>query len=672
MCRRAAGSDTPVAPIWRDVAHGHEPEHGPPALRPPPGKRLRTLGAVLPLLLILEAASAAADTPPPAHVGSAACTDCHAAEAAAWAASDHALAWTAPSETTVLGNFDNATFEHGGHTTRFFRQDGRFFIETDGRDGVRRAYEVVGVAGIDPLQQYLLSPEPGRTQVYDIAWHVDASRWYPVFPGASPPPGDGFHWTGPYKSWEARCAECHATGYRRNYEPGTRAYAPEMVEKGVGCEACHGPGASHVAWAADPATPVTPGLARHGLTVDLAASAGDEIWVCAPCHSRREAFADGLPTPGTNYHDAYSLALLREGLYHADGSILDEVFETGSFLQSKMYARGVRCTDCHEPHSGRLRAEGNAVCSQCHGPAGNPRFPTLPAALYDDPSHHFHAPGSEGAQCAACHMIARTYMGVDDRRDHAFRIPRPDLALEILAPNTCNACHTDRSAAWAAAEIAVRFPDSRHRGAHFATTLAAARWSTEAQAGALLALAADTDAAGIIRATALELLVPVADPARAAQARPLLTDADPLVRAAAASVQRGAPAAQRLAHLLPALEDPVRAVRIAAAKAMLEALSYPPSAEAAVALQAALADWAAALSARADFPETHLQIGGAALTSRNWPLAISAFREAVALDPQLVDAWAMLVRVLEAVGDEPAADRARDAAREANPAVSEP
>ena len=109
---------------------------------------------------------------------------------------------------------------------------------------------MVGVAGWHPLQQYLISPEPGRTQAFDIAWDVEAGRWYPVFPGDPPPPGDGFHWTGPYKSWEARCAECHATGYSRNYAPETRTYAPEMAEIGVGCEACHGPGSAHVA---DPA-----------------------------------------------------------------------------------------------------------------------------------------------------------------------------------------------------------------------------------------------------------------------------------------------------------------------------------------------------------------------------------------------------------------------------------
>jgi predicted CXXCH cytochrome family protein len=629
------------------------------------------LAALLTLALTAGAAPAAEmpapEQPPPAYLGSAACADCHAGAAEAWSTSDHALAWTLPSEATLLGDFDDTVFEHGGQTTRFFREDGGFFIETEGPDGQRRAYPVVGVAGIDPLQQYLLSPEPGRTQAYDIAWDMTGGRWYPVFSGDPPPPGDGFHWTGPYKSWEARCAECHATGYTRNYAPATRTYAPKMAEIGVGCEACHGPGAAHIAWAAAPDSWTRPaGLTDHGLTVDLAASAGTEIEQCATCHSRREPHADGNPVPGTPYHDAFTLALLRDGLYHADGAILDEVFEMGSFLQSKMYARGVRCSTCHEPHSATLRAEGNAVCTQCHAPAGNPGFPTLRPALYDDPAHHFHEPGTAGAECRSCHMLPRTYMGVDLRYDHGFRIPRPDLAAETGAPDACTSCHADRDAPWAAAEVASRFPDSGRRGPHPSTIIAAARWSPEAQAGDLLSLATDREAAGILRATALDLLATVADPTIADHAAPLLIDPDPLVRAAAATLQRGLPPEARAVRLVPALDDPLQAVRIAAAKALLGA---PTAADPATAAAQARAgnEWRASLYARSDFPETHLQIAGAALTTRDWAFAVRAFREAVSLDPQLVEAWIMIARIEAALGDVAAARRTVDDALVANP-----
>ena len=92
-----------------------------------------------------------------------------------------------------------------------------------------------------------------------------------------------------------------------------------------------------------------------------------EIETCAQCHSRRSQIADGYEA-GKPFLDYYRPALLSRPLYHADGQQRDEVYIWGSFLQSKMYARGVTCSDCHNPHSGKLRAEGNAVCATCHLP----------------------------------------------------------------------------------------------------------------------------------------------------------------------------------------------------------------------------------------------------------------------------------------------------------------
>jgi predicted CXXCH cytochrome family protein len=611
---------------------------------------------------------AGADTPD--YVGSAACAACHAEVSADWNGSDHARAWTLPDESTVLGDFDNATFTHAGQMTRFLRDGDRFLVETEGPDGVRRAYDVVGVAGIDPLQQYLLSPEPGRIQAYDIAWDVEGARWYPVFPDQPAPAGEGFHWTGPYKNWDGRCAECHATGYARNYSPATDSFAPQMAEIGVGCESCHGPGAAHVAWAADPDPPplsaaLAPVGLTVGLTVDLGASQDAEVMQCLTCHSRREAMADGNPVPGSNYHDAFSISLLRPGLYHPDGTILDEVFEGGSFLQSKMNAMGVRCSDCHDPHRADLVADGNAVCTQCHSPAGNARFPSLPLRVFDGPDHHFHPEGSAGAQCVSCHMIERTYMGVDERRDHSFRIPRPDLA-GTGSPDACTDCHTDRTAAWAAAEIAARFPGGAHRTSHFASAFAAARFSPQPDATNLLDIAVATGLPGIVRATALELVGDAVGDEIVGRIVPLLADPDPLVRAAAAVALRPVPPDERLALLRPLLSDPLRSVRHAAVRALLDAVALP-EASSDPAFTAALAEWQSALSRRADFPETHLQIGGAALTMRNFELALAAFRRAVSLDPQLVDAWSVVVRLQAAMGDQDGAAQSLARALRANP-----
>jgi predicted CXXCH cytochrome family protein len=376
-----------------------------------------------------------------------------------------------------------------------------------------------------------------------------------------------------------------------------------------------------------------------------------EIQTCAGCHSRRQQLDADSPPPGSRFADHYIVASLREGLYYADGQILDEVYVYGSFLQSRMYARGVRCTDCHDPHSGDLVAEGNAICTQCHGPAGKPGFPTLELATYDSPDHHRHATGSRGAQCVSCHMAARTYMIVDPRRDHAFRVPRPDLSAKLGTPNACTGCHDDKSDAWAAAQVAGWYPEGRAGTPHFAETFAAARKSIDARTGdALIAIANDRQRPAIVRATALDHLSTVADPTLADRVALLLEDENELVRRAAVVVQDAAPGPVRAQRLVPLLADPLRMVRIAAGRSLvgLPIARLPDRTRRA--MQAAVGEYQRSLLATADFPETQMNLAGLAFGFRNLPAAKEALRTALAMDPQLGDAWLMLARVAAAEG----------------------
>jgi predicted CXXCH cytochrome family protein len=618
--------------------------------------------AILVGLAVFGTGLSLAQSPPdvPRYVGSQACTDCHGAISDAWSKSHHALAWQTPDASNVIGDFNDARVEHNGITSRFFRRGDEFVVETDGPDGKLKDYEVKSIAGIEPLQQYLLEVEPGRLQALDLSWDATANRWYHLYPDQDLKGGNGLHWTGPYKNWSARCAECHATGFEKNYRPQTRSYASTQAEIGVGCEACHGPGEAHLAWAEEPeayAAKSQSRLSDKGLTIAFTPNeAQTEIQQCAGCHSRRGPFGDQSPVPGTPFHDAYRLALLRDGLYHADGTIQDEVYVYGSFLQSKMHKKGVRCSDCHDPHQADLKASGNGVCTQCHSPAGNTRFPTLKKASYDDPTHHFHDPGSAGAQCKSCHMIERVYMGIDGRRDHSFRVPRPDLSDETGAPNACTDCHNDKKAAWAAAELERRFPDSKHRGPHFSQVFAAARRDPTTQIDKLIELALDAKLPAIVRASALDLLRS-AGPETATRAERLLRHPDPLIRAAAIDLQTSMPMPERLRRLEPLLNDQTKLVRIAAARALIGVPRSLIKRSVGPALQAASTEWQKSLMAKADFPESHMAIGGSALALRNPRAALQAFGEAVRQDPQLIDAWIMLARIRLLLRDR---DGARD------------
>ncbi|WP_269583456.1 multiheme c-type cytochrome [Roseibium sp. Sym1] len=631
---------------------------------------------LLPALLCLWAGIAVAQAPStgtssPDYVGTATCSGCHVNETAAWKTSHHAQAWMEPGPDTVDGDFGNADFTARGRTTRFFTENGDYFIETEDAPDGSRTFKVIGVAGIAPLQQYLVETEPGRIQSFDVVWDQEEKRWYHLYPDQELKPSDGLHWSGPYKNWNARCAECHATGFQKNYSQRERNYSSRQAEIGVGCEACHGPGEAHVAWARDRETYAAspfPGTGESGLLIGFTKALPEtEIQQCAGCHSRREAFEDGNPLPGTPFHDAYRLSLLRNGLYHADGQIQDEVYVYGSFLQSKMYAKGVRCTNCHEPHSGQLKAEGNAICTQCHSPAGNDAFPTLSKKPYDNPSHHFHETGTAGAECKSCHMIERTYMGIDGRRDHSFRVPRPDLSARLDTPNACNDCHADKSASWAEAELEKRFPDSPHRGSHFGEVLAEARQNTGVRSDDLLAIAQQTSLPGIVRASALELLLPSATPALAGDAAALIQDPDPLVRAAAVALQQHAPTPERIQRISPALSDPAKAVRLAAARLVATArISHMPDALSQAAARAT-GEWQQSLANKADFPEIHLVLGGTALVMRNAQAAVAAFEEVTRLDPQMVNAWVMQVRIKLAIRDIAGAQLSLQKALLANP-----
>ena len=606
----------------------------------------------------------------PNYVGSETCTSCHADETAAWRGSHHALAWTQPTPETVLADFNGTEFSHDGMHVAFRIEDGTYFATVTEKNGEAKDYRIHSVAGVEPLQQYLIETEPGRIQSFDVAWDVLEERWYHLYPEQDLPPDDAFHWTGPYKNWNARCAECHATGFEKNYSPIERTYASTQAEFGVGCEACHGPGEAHIPWA-DPALVYNAGdwvsVGDTGFTMDFSKGAETTIQQCASCHARREPFLDGNPLPGTSFHDTYRLSTLRPGLYHPDGQILDEVYVYGSFLQSRMYARGVNCTDCHTPHSAELKAEGNAVCTQCHSPAGNPDFPTLTAANYDDPSHHFHAEGSDGAQCKSCHMIERDYMGIDGRRDHSFRVPRPDISVSLRTPNACSDCHADKLASWAAKSVEQWYPDGRHTQPHYAQSLAPGRQSPLANIENLLAIASHSEFPGIVRASALDLLSQVATAEVADLTETMLSDPDPLVRAAAVPLQRSAPDNMTVTRLTPLLTDATRSVRMAAAKEYLGLQILRMPSGLGDNLNQAMSEWQETLTAKADFPEVQLVIAGVGLTTRQFDAALSAFSEAVKMDPQMVEAWTMMVRIHVAFGNRQAALATVDEAIAANP-----
>jgi predicted CXXCH cytochrome family protein len=346
--------------------------------------------------------------------------------------------------------------------------------------------------------------------------------------------------------------------------------------------------------------------------------------------------------------DTHSPALLDDVLYFPDGQIRGEVYVYGSFLQSRMYQAGVRCTDCHNPHTAGLKATGNPVCTQCHNPAGNPRFPSLQAKLYDDSRHHFHPSDTPGAECVNCHMPERNYMVVDPRRDHSFRIPRPDLSEKLATPNACTGCHEDQDNAWATQQLSEWYGE-RPRQPHYGELFAAVRAGDSSQIAALTAFANDTQQAAITRATAMTLLTP-SDPAQLRALQQGLQASDPLLRYAALRGLSQLPLPeQRFNYLAPLLNDPLAALRSEAAVALGEVPTAQFDEPQRAAFEQTLSDYRATQQSLTDvMPGAHLNL--AVLDAEQSQLAMTHYQAALALDPYFLPARFNLVTLYNNAG----------------------
>ena len=597
-----------------------------------------------------EPPAAPATTPTATYVAETTCRNCHEAAFDAWSSSHHAHAMERPSAASVRGDFDDARFESGGARYRFFRRDGDYFVETAGADGTPTEFRIAYTFGWEPLQQYLVEFDGGRLQALTAAWDTEAGEWFDLaaeFPADTPAaPGDPLHWTGREYNWNFRCADCHSTDLKRNYDAEADRYDTTFSAVNVGCQSCHGPGSEHIDWLSRgrPATVPT-----AGLVVDV--SAGLEVETCARCHSRRRSITRAY-VAGEAFLDHYVLELLDEGLYFPDGQIHDEVFVYGSFLQSRMHRQGVTCSDCHEPHSGELLAEGNAVCTACHNETPPERFSTIRPLAFDSPAHHFHEAGEAGSFCVDCHMPARTYMSVDPRRDHSFRVPRPDLAAVTGAPDACSGCHADRDAAWAAERIAEWHGPGRRSEPHFGEAIALGRRGAPGAGEALASLAGDPDQPAIARATAVEMLQSYLSERTAPALIAAFDDPDPLVRIAALQALAAAPPDGRIELAGRLLDDPVRAVRIAAARILAP---LPPEAflgDRRAPYQRASEDYLASEEAVAERPEAHLNLGIYWTERGDAEAAEQAYEKALSIDPGYIPAMINLAELHRSTGRE--------------------
>jgi len=606
-------------------------------------------GIVLLCMAVIAAAdwySALPATAKAGYVGRETCVQCHRTQANQWHGSDHDRAMEIPSEASVLGDFKDASFSRFGVTTRFFRRDDKYLVNTEGPDGELHDYEIKYTFGVRPLQQYMVEFPDGRVQVLRVSWNTEKNEWFYVTPPDVTDerilPGDPLHWTGFAQNWNTMCAECHSTNVQKNYDPKTNTYQTTFSEIDVSCETCHGPGSMHVELAESHSLFWD---RRHGYGLpDLkGGGATNLVETCAPCHSRRSAIHPDYHA-GKKFLDHYEPALLQPGLYHADGQILDEVYVYGSFVQSKMYSQGVRCTDCHNPHSLKLKFEGNRLCTQCHLPG-----------KYDSPTHHHHT-DPEATQCVNCHMPSKDFMVVDGRRDHSLRIPRPDLSEKLGTPNACNDCHTkpEESPAWAAKAVREWYGDKRPDDPHYGVAIAAARRGDPEGVDLIQELLRRRKTPAIVRATAVDLLRHYQTDETDKMVRRALDDKNPLVRAAGLDALTNTSLAEFILEVSDKLKDPIRLVRLAAARRLVGDATQLLQAPYDELLEQAVKEYREGLDALLDRAGTHLNLAALSQALGKSKASQESLRTAIKLAPYLSGVRDQLATLLEQSGGDQA------------------
>ena len=593
----------------------------------------------------------------PKFVGKESCIDCHKIAYDLWTGSDHDLAMDYANDFTVRGDFNNAEFEYKGQIHKFYKRDNRYYVYTDGPDGNMQEFEVKYTFGVHPLQQYLVEFDGGKLQTLPLTWDTITSSWYhmaeAVYPDEEVDHTNWLHWTNQAQNWNGMCADCHSTNLKKGYDINTETFNTTWSEIDVSCEACHGPSSEHIKWAnlPDMARPMN---TNFGLVVQTSNIDNKRyVDLCARCHTRRTSYKD-YDFDWSDLLDHMNPQLIREPMYFADGQILEEDYVFGSFTQSRMYMEDVKCNDCHDVHSGKLVLDGNALCLQCHR-----------SDVYDTYDHHFHkyigesslnvvdkfdkeSKVGEGAQCINCHMPGRYYMGVDYRRDHSFRVPRPELSDELGTPNACTQCHGNESNQWAASYTTKWY--GMGIKPHYGMTLAAGHRSDPEAFEKLKKLANDDLYPVIVRATALSLIGENYTDSSRIVLKNSLKDMESLIRYTAIH-HFPLTSMEDVDDLIPLLNDPVKAVRfeVAVVLSLVPEEQFPEKSKRA--LKNALEEYREAMEYSADFAASRHNLGNYYSNISDPAKAIDQYKAAIKIDDLFYPAKVNLAMIYNQQGE---------------------
>jgi len=504
------------------------------------------------------------------YVGSQKCQSCHPKEYSNYLLSDHFHAMDSALPRSIRGDFNNSFFVYYGDTSFFYKKGAQYYVRTKDSTGKKKDFLISFTFGWQPLQQYLVSFPDGRIQALPFCWDTrpkekGGQHWFHIYGKEKILPGDELFWTDVNQNWNYMCADCHTTDYFKNFDVSNNTFHSSWSEGTVSCESCHGPASNHLEWtqkkyANDSLKGFAINLASEKLNWKLDTTKGiaypDKIVqnttlieTCARCHARASRITD-FYFHGQPFLQTHIPSTINTQSYYIDGQIKEEDYEYGSFLQSRMYAMGVTCINCHDAHTMHLIATGNQVCFSCHAPE-----------KFDVPEHTHHQVNSTGAQCANCHMPVTNFMVIDARRDHSIRIPRPDLSEKMNTPNACNKCHTDQPVSWATKYFLQWYGNKLPQNKTYAELMSAVSKNTAESETALNDLLGSKSYPAIIQATALERYTQFYSPRILEQVKNYLQSADPNLRLNALHAAGNLPQDVLLQLVVPLMDDPIISVR---------------------------------------------------------------------------------------------------------------
>lgn len=574
-----------------------------------------------------------------AYGGSASCKECHEEAYQLWAGSHHGLAERATDPKLDSAAFEPArVFQHGTQQTSLRRTNNAYEVITAGLRNTQEIFQVERIIGHAPLRQMLVPFPDGRWQATEACWDPRSNEWFNVYGAEDRRPGEWGHWTGRGMNWNTMCATCHNTRLRKNYDATNDLFRTTMVEPGVGCESCHGPMKNHNEWqyankGRNLKDPTIKKISRDRM-----------LDTCAACHSRRGEIT-GDPKPGDSFFDHHLLSIVDESdLFYPDGQIRDEDYEVTAFLGSKMFHKGVRCVDCHDFHSAKVRLPGNMMCLNCHGP-NQTNAPVINPVThsqhkvfgfdtngvmrdFDLGDYKPNAVKETGGECVNCHMPQTVYMQRHSRHDHGFTIPDPLLTKQFGIPNACNRCHQDKSVDWSLEYVEKWYGEKMNRPyRQRAQTIARSKAGDDTARDALVKML-QTDEQDYWRAVAANMLERWAgEPQIAAVLVNKLADTNALVRQNI--IQTLATLGETVspeirAALEERLTDASRNVRVVTAQVLAPTLKLS---------SLAASELLHMLNHNADQPAGQMQLGVFALARGDAAAALRNFQTAAKWDP---------------------------------------